>query len=315
MSKTPKHLFLLVLIFAAVSLSLSAQDKAGEDAKVKEMIRIAKSINYQKGTFVVADGTIIIKLSEKYRWLSPADTDKLMHGLWNNPPDPSYLGMIVPVGFNPFAEDCWAVALAFSDDGYVSDEDARKIDYNKLLETMQEGAINVNEERKKGGYPEIHIVGWATPPKYDEANHKLFWAKEIKFSNNPINTLNYYMRVLGRRGVLEMNAIANIGDLPVVQTATPELLSFVNFSDGNRYADYNNDTDKTATYGIAALIGGVALVKTGLLKGLWIALLASKKLILFAILALGASIKKLWNRLTGARPKEEDMPTPPGNQP
>ena len=284
--------------------SLLGQDKASEEAKAKEMVSIAKSLNYQKGRFRVADGTIEIGLSDKYRWLSSSDAELVLHKLWDNPPNPKRLGMIVPAGFNPFDDKSWAVTLEFSEEGYVSDGDAKKIDYEKLLEGMKEGAVAANEARKKGGFPEIHIVGWATSPRYDEATHKLFWAKEIKFGDQEVNTLNYNMRVLGRRGVLEMTAIASIKDLPVVQRATPELLSCVNFADGSRYADYNKDTDKTATYGIAALIAGVAAVKTGLLKGLWIALLASKKLIIVLLVSFGAGIKALWNKVTGSRSNE-----------
>jgi len=98
-----------------------------------------------------------------------------------------------------------------------------------------------------------------------------------------------------------MNAIADMGDFNLVKESTPEVLSMADFTEGNRYTDYNKDIDKTAEYGIAGLIAGAALVKTGLLKGIWMAILASYKLIIALCVAIAAFLKKIWNKITGAK--------------
>jgi uncharacterized membrane-anchored protein len=54
-----------------------------------------------------------------------------------------------------------------------------------------------------------------------------------------------------------------------------------------------------ATYGIAALVAGGALAaaaKFGLLKGLWIFILAAKKFIIIGAVAVAAYFKKFFKR-------------------
>src|SRR5205814_4303057 len=124
------------------------------------------------------------------------------------------------------------------------------------------------------GYAAMELIGWAAPPRYDKAAHKLYWAKELKFSGETGNTLNYNIRVLGRRGVLVLNAVAAMLQLPEIEKNTPKILAAIDFNPGNRYADFSEASgDKVASYGIAALVAGGVAAKLGLFKGLWIFLL------------------------------------------
>ena len=52
------------------------------------------------------------------------------------------------------------------------------------------------------------------------------------------------------------------------------------FNDGERYTDYNSKTDKTAAYGIGALVAGGIAAKAGLFAKLGALLLGLKKLIM-----------------------------------
>jgi len=151
----------------------------------------------------------------------------------------------------------------------------------------------------KEGYGSVDLIGWAKPPRYDAAAHKLYWAKELKFGGEKENTLNYNIRMLGRGGVLVLNVVASMHQLAQVEAATPAILAMVNFQDGHRYADYNSSTDKTATYGLAALVAGGIAAKAGLFKGLWLGILAFKKVILVALIAMAGSIKKFFAWIRG----------------
>jgi uncharacterized membrane-anchored protein len=105
--------------------------------------------------------------------------------------------------------------------------------------------------------------------------------------------------MLGRKGVLELNAIANMDQLPEIDAQTPEILGMVDFKEGSRYADFDPKVDKVAKYGLAALVtGGViaAAAKLGFLKLLWVGLLAAKKFIIIAAAAIVAFFKKMFNR-------------------
>src|SRR6201999_2028482 len=109
--------------------------------------------------------------------------------------------------------NCWAVIVSYEEDGYVKDEEAGKINYDELLKQMQKGIHDANKERERDGYPAMELVGWAAAPRYDRNTHKLYWAKNLKFTGEDENTLNYNIRMLGRRGVLVLNAVASMHQL------------------------------------------------------------------------------------------------------
>ncbi|RYD70214.1 MAG: DUF2167 domain-containing protein, partial [Sphingobacteriales bacterium] len=89
------------------------------------------------------------------------------------------------------------------------------------------------------------------------------WAKEIKFGSAEINTLNYNVRILGRKGVLILNAIASVNSLAVVKADIPKVLNSVHFSDGNKYNDFNPEIDEVAAWTIGGLVAGKILAKVG----------------------------------------------------
>ena len=236
-----------------------------------------------------------IKLPPDLRYLGPDDAAKVITGIWGNPPSrQKTLGMLVPTNVSIVSPESWAVVITYEEDGYVKDDDANKINYNDLLKDMRESVKASNEARKKEGYPTVELVGWAVPPRYDAAAKKMYWAKELKFEESDGNTLNYNIRVLGRKGVLVLNAVGGMNELAAIEAATPVILGAVDFQDGNRYADFKPSTDKVATYGLAALVAGGVLAKTGFLKVLLAGLLAAKKFVIIGFIALGGFIKKFF---------------------
>jgi len=194
----------------------------------------------------------------------------------------------------------WAVVVTFVDEGYVTDEDAAKIDYNDMLKDMQKATRDENEDRIKEGYPAIELMGWAEPPHYDASSHKLYWAQDLQFKksngSDDNRTLNYAIRVLGRKGYLSLNAVAPIEELAQVRADMPQVVEMAEFDAGQRYTDYNPGTDKAAAYGIAALVAGGIAAKAGLFAKLGVLLLAFKKFIVLGVAAIGGVFAKLFKR-------------------
>lgn len=237
-------------------------------------------INPQKGTITLPGGIATLEVPENFYYLSPEDSARVLVEAWGNPEDELNLGMLFPANYSPLDMSAWGVTIDYEAEGHVSDEDAADIDYGDLLKDMQGDTRDISKERVKMGYEPIELVGWATPPSYDPANHKLYWAKEIKFGDSDENTLNYNVRVLGRQGVLVLNFVANMSQLGEIEASRDEVLALANFSEGNKYSDFNPEYDKVAAYGIGGLIAGKALAKTGflaaaliLLKKFWFILL------------------------------------------
>ncbi len=255
---------------------------------------IIRSLHYRQGEVTLSNGLAKLAVPRDFRYLDPEDAGKVLHDLWGNPPSKEDLGMLLPANLGPGDPDCWAVVITYDEQGYVKDDEAGKLDYNKLLAEMKESTRAANKERIAEGYRAIELVGWAAPPRYDKATKKMYWAKEIKFQGSDENTLNYNIRILGRRGVLVLNAIAGISQLPQIEQAAPAILSMVDFKEGHRYADFNPKTDKVAAFGIAALVAGGVAVKMGLFKGLFVAILAAKKFLIIGGAAVVAWLRRLF---------------------
>ena len=277
---------------AALALTLASATVAAQGSATPE--ELDSKLAYQTGKVQLSGGMATITLPPSFRFLGQQDSRKLLVA-WGNPPESAQgvLGMLVPSDVSPLSEDGWAIVVTYDDDGYVNDEDAKTLNYDKVLNEMQEQTVASNEARQKEGFEPITLVGWAEPPHYDAATHKLYWAKELKFGSSTDHTLNYSIRILGRRGVLVLNAVSTIDQLETVKKGTPDVLAAVEFNEGHRYADYLPGTDKAAAYGIGGLIVGATAAKAGLFKLIWVAILASKKLILAGLVAAGAAIKKL----------------------
>ena len=128
---------------------------------------------------------------------------------------------------------------------------------------MQDDTEEGNAYRTQEGYPTIELVGWASTPFYDADAKKLHWAKELRFEGYDESTLNYNIRILGRNGYLNMNAIGDMEALPYVQKDIDRIIEAVEFSQGNTYADFDSSIDEVAAYGIGGLIAGKILAKAG----------------------------------------------------
>lgn len=253
------------------------------------------TFNYQTGNIELPNKKATLHLGGNYRYLDAAETNKLLVA-WGNPPTDSTEGAIVPNDVDPMGADGWAVILTYVDEGHVDDSEAEEIDYDDLLKDMKEGTADQNDARRKAGYGTIDLVGWAEKPHYDSAAKKLYWAQELKFEGSSGNTLNYDVRVLGREGILSMLAVAGMDQLPQVRSDMKPLIEVAEFNEGHRYADFNSSTDRMAEYGLGALIAGGVAAKMGLFAKLGALLIAFKKFIFMALIAIGAFIGKLFGK-------------------
>jgi uncharacterized membrane-anchored protein len=287
------------LIFLSIALGLSmVAAHCADTTPVPEagsQKDIKSRLHFQTGEVMLPGGMAKLSLPEDFRYLPPNDADYVLTKLWGNPPGGKTLGMIFPSDRSPAEEDNWAIVITYSDDGYIKDSDADSINYDKLLKQMQQGAKEVNAERTKQGFATVELIGWAASPRYDKQAHKMYWAKELKFSDSKANTLNYNIRVLGRAGVLNLNAVASMQALPRIEASAPQIVGLVNFTEGNRYADFNHHTDKVAAYGLAALVAGGIAAKAGFFKLILVALIAAKKFVVIGVIALVTMCKKLFS--------------------
>ncbi|MCT4583038.1 MAG: DUF2167 domain-containing protein [Flavobacteriales bacterium] len=298
--------FLSLLLLNNSSFAESPSDSTLLESELEELLylqhyydSIEATLNYEHGEILLKNGIAKIVVPQGFKYLNGKDSEMILTDIWGNPPSDFQdrsLGLLFPQNASPFIDSSYAINITYTEDGYVDDEDAKNIDYDELLTTMQEDCENANPYRKERGYEAIYLIGWASPPFYDEKNKKLHWAKELQFGDYEEHTLNYNIRILGRKGYLQLNVIGNMNVLEEVKRENDVILSSVNFTEGNQYDDFNPDYDKVAAYGIGALIAGKAIAKVGIFAKLGILLAKFWKIIAVGVVGLIAGIKKFFGK-------------------
>ena len=283
-------LFLLISLFTNASTEVELTE---EEQYLAWAETTWNSLTPKTGKIKLPNAVATLNVPDNFYYLSPKDTETVLVDIWGNPPSQTSLGMLFPSGMTPFDNNVWAVTVEYEEDGYVSDEDADDINYSELLTQMQSDARSASEERVKQGYAAIELVGWASSPYYDAASHKLHWAKEIKFADSPVNTLNYNIRVLGRKGVLVLNFIAQIDQKKLIEANLESVLAMAEFDQGSTYSDFNPDIDEVAAYGLGALVAGKVIAKTGFFVS---AIIFLKKFIIIFIVGIGTFLKRFFKK-------------------
>jgi len=261
-----------------------------------EAAAFESQLEYRRGRIVLPGDIATLDVPENFRYLAPEQADKILVEAWGNPPGTKTLGMLFPSDVSPLSEEGWGVVITYDEDGHVDDGDANAIDYDEMLKQMREDTAENNKERAEKGYQPMTLYGWAAAPHYDASAHKLYWARELSVGGSPQHTLNYDIRILGRKGVLSFNAIAAMSRLGDIEESMKQVMAFSDFNAGQRYADFDSKTDNLAAYGIGALVAGKVAAKVGLFKLMLGAILAAKKLVVVAVVAVGGIIARLLGR-------------------
>ncbi len=294
-------MFKKLLIAPAMMLAMSAFAQEKNEAALVDSIE--KSFKYEHGTVQLKGGVGTLTVPAGFKYLEPKQAEHVIVDLWGNPgSDNVTLGLVLPEKQGILDENGYVFNIEYDEIGYVKDDDADDINYDDLLKTMQSDVVEGNEERKKEGYPAVTLVGWASQPFYDADRKILHWAKELKFAESGQNTLNYNIRILGRKGVLVLNAISTMKDLPAVKADIPKVLNMVEFSKGNKYSDFDPKIDDVAAWTIGGLVAGKILAKVGF----WAMILKFWKIIAAAVVgAFGFIRKKLFGNRGDKEPVEE----------
>lgn len=284
-----------VALALLVSVPALAQTKAADpQAELNAAFEAAKATK-QDGpadvrlndqvTFHVPQGTIFVPAREGIRILRAM----------GNSPSPETLGVVFPADGN----SNWFAIARFVKSGYIKDDDAKDWNADELLSTLKSGTEQANAERRRRGIPEIEVVGWVERPLYEAGTHRLVWSAASRDKGAPADAeegINYNTYLLGREGYLSVNFVTDKNAIEAQKPIARNLLAAVEFDKGKTYGDFNASTDHMAEFGLAALIGGVAAKKLGLLAV--IAAFAAKfaKLIGIAVIGLGAGVAKFFKR-------------------
>jgi uncharacterized membrane-anchored protein len=304
-----KVLFLFIALIVSCGIVRANDDDSLTNQLLKQiklMDSVNKSMKYQTGVVKLPNGVAQLNLPAGFKYLNAEQSQYVIHDLWGNPARTDVIGMLFPETGGPYADSNYAFIISYDAMGYVKDEDADKINYDDMLKNMQSSEKEANTERLKQGYPSIHIVGWAQKPYYDKDTKVLHWAKELEFGGEESHTLNYDIRILGRKGILSLNAVAQMSELSLVKRDISKVLNIAEFTEGNKYADFDPKIDEVAAWGIGALVAGKVLAKAGGFAVIGKFL----KFIILGIGALFAAILKFFKKKKEDEPYVYEQPAP-----
>jgi uncharacterized membrane-anchored protein len=302
---------LLLLFCLGFSVNLFAggpEDTIQTLSKEMTYEQIEQNLHYKTGKIELTGGIANINVPAGFKFLATKEAKFVIEDLWGNPASAEApLGLLFPATSGATDTGGYAFIVKFEAMGYVKDHDADKIDYDDLLKELKEGSAKDNIERKKAGLITLDLLGWASRPYYDKAQKVLHWAKEYSVEGSDVHTLNYDVRILGRKGVLNLQAVSAMNELDSVNAHINDVLAMVSFNDGHRYQDYDSSVDEVAAWTIGGLVAGKVLAKVGFFA----LILKNIKLVLLAIVGAGGAI---WRFITGRR-KKEDMEYQPQSLP
>jgi len=282
-----KHIFLAVTVLCVCALIVVGQSRKRPSPSPSPVDQFSwenfEGVSWQKGPSVGdLGGNAQVKVPQGYVFAGSADTRTIMEAN-HNPITGREMGFVAPAG-----ED-WFAVFEFDDVGYIKDDEKDSLDASALLSSIRKGTEEGNQERIKRGWPTMTILGWETPPRYNEITHNLEWAIRATSEGSPV--VNHNTRLLGRAGVMEVTLVTNPDTLNETLPKFKTMLEGFEFKEGHKYAQFRAG-DRTAAYGLTGLIvggGTAALVKTGAFKWIWKALVAGAA-------AVAALFKKIFSR-------------------
>jgi uncharacterized membrane-anchored protein len=302
-----------VAMLALASLSLAVSAAAGakdngptptaeQKARIEQLKTIQQGLHPQTGDIALTQADAVLHLGDDYYYLAPDEARRIIVDAWGNPTETArgVLGLVFPKG-KTFADDTWGAVITYEASGYVTDEDAQSADYNELLSDMRSGEETLNARRTEGGYPAQHLVGWAQQPVYDPRTHSVVWAQNIQFTGSSDNSLNYDVRLLGRRGVLSLNMVTTMSKLAETRIAANSFAGSAQFTPGARYADFKQG-DAMSGYGIAGLVAGAGVVAAKKLGLIGLILVFGKKFFILILAAFGGITAWFRRKFRGGNP-------------
>jgi uncharacterized membrane-anchored protein len=287
-------------VYAALFAKEPGDSSKMIEDELKRIDSIEKSFNYKTGKNELGSGIASINVPSNFKFLGATEAKYVIEDLWGNPKGQTPLGVLFPANSGATDAGGYAFIVKFEDIGYVKDNDADKINYDDLLKDLKEGSAEDNKEREKMNLFTMDLIGWAAKPYYDKEKKVLHWAKEFSIPGVEEHTLNYDVRILGRKGVLTLQAVSSMDQLDSVNNHVEEVLGMVTFNEGNRYTDFDSKTDNIAAWTIGGLVAGKVLAKVG-----FFAIIL--KFLKFIILGIAVAGGAIWRFITGKKKKEEEF--------
>ncbi len=223
----------------------------------KQADSINQALKFHSGKLRFSDQSIRMKVPEGHFFIEPDQARFILENIWGNIPDEEVLGMIVRSDFVPSnISNDYSFVISYAPIGYVSGKQQKEFNHLELLNDLREQLQEANEKRLEQGFNALQVENWVMVPYFDEYKKALYWATEVKVNGSEESLVNYNLRLLGKNGVLKINAVGTMDQLPAIKKVLPFLLSQSEFLEGFRYTDHIDTNSTEEGWQLAELISG-----------------------------------------------------------
>jgi uncharacterized membrane-anchored protein len=254
-----------ILLSALLALSAPPDSMAlqpNEEARIykqfnKQLDSLEKKIEYVTGNLSLAGGKVKLTVPDGFKFIDAAQSRFILEDVWGNMKDEDVLGMIVKDGFKVtrLVND-YSFVISFSNIGFVPDDKDIDLDHAELLETLKSNMQVSNKTRITHGVNTMTVKSWALVPYFDAYKKALYWANKIEVNGTDEEILNYNLRLLGKSGVIKINAVATMDQLAAIKQVLPLIITQARFDTGEKYADFVKGKDAKSEWTITELISG-----------------------------------------------------------
>ncbi|MBC6491131.1 DUF2167 domain-containing protein [Flavihumibacter stibioxidans] len=253
------------LLFSICSMALPEDSTVllpQADAPIIEKLNhqldsLENKIKYHTGNITLAGGKFTLRVPDEFLFIDANQSRYILEELWGNLPDPEVDGMIVRKGFQPsrLIND-YSFVIGYSDIGHVSSQKVTELNHDKLLAQLKENMDRSNESRINMGLNTMSVTGWVIVPYFDQYKKALYWATRINANGTEEEILNYNLRLMGKTGVIKINAVATLDQLPDIKKTLPLIIAQTRFTAAEAFDAYKEGEDRESHYDMASLIAG-----------------------------------------------------------
>ena len=242
--------FFLILVSVFLCGEVCGQP-VSEDAWRMEAESVVGDISWVDGEVRIPGARASLVVSDGFGYLDSYDAQRVLTRVWENPQDSGVLGLLIPLNVDLMSYDAWGVVIRYLPDGFLPDDAFERTDVALLMQEMQRQTRLANLEFGYGG---LELIGWAPSPQYDPSRNLLFWGKSLENPRDNSRTLNLSYRLLGRKGIMALTAVATPEAADEVTAAMSQLVDQIAFEPGYGYSDYDPSRDELTLYGFRGLI-------------------------------------------------------------
>ncbi|HLK12005.1 MAG TPA: DUF2167 domain-containing protein [Candidatus Binatia bacterium] len=192
---------------------------------------------------------VSLSLPAGFRIVTGPRARRILADIGNVPPKDRF-ALVSPPGAD------WFIEVAWVEEGYVRDADARTLDATALLAAVRADTARTNAATAARGFSPLRVEGWGEQPRYERSRHVLLWSVALRDDDGAV--MNLGARILGRRGYVRLNLAAAPADYAVARRAVARLMDAVAFAPGAAYDDFHPQADAVAPYALGALVAGPA---------------------------------------------------------